>query len=160
LSPGQAFKAPTGLKPGDVVTLVPNATSSGVVVVQPDGSEWERSFDSGEILFTETTQPGLYRVELLDDSGRQPAGSFAINLFSPTESAIQPVDTLTLGAADIAAGTGDDVGQFEFWLWLAVIAFIVLLVEWWIYHRGTRWPKIDFAGLRRAVSSRSLNSNR
>ena len=148
LNPGQAFKAPAGLRPGDVVTLVPNATSSGIAVTRPDGTVWQGRFDEGELLYTETTQPGLYLVDIEDDSGTQPAGAFAINLFADEESTIGPVETLSIGAADIAAGTGDDVGRYEFWIWLAIVALIVLLIEWWVYHRGTRWPTLrDICGI-------------
>jgi len=46
-----------------------------------------------------------------------------------------------VGATPIASDSEGDVGQREFWLWLAAVAFGVLLVEWWVYHRGARWPK-------------------
>jgi hypothetical protein len=37
--------------------------------------------------------------------------------------------------------TGDDYGQREFWPWLAGLALIVLVAEWWVYHRGSALPR-------------------
>jgi len=143
LRPGQAFNAPEGLKPGDVVTLVPNATTTAVQVVLPDGTTFAQEFaDNEEILFTQTDQLGVYVVGLEDSTGVQVAGGFAINLFAPEESAITPAESIIVGATPLGDEQIDDVGQREFWIWLAAVAFIILLLEWWIYHRGARWPKI------------------
>ncbi len=140
LNPGRAFRVPDGLQPGDVVPLVPGATSSGIVVQKPDQTSWTANASEGEILFTETDQPGLYVVGLVEGNDVQTAGAFAVNLFAPQESAIAPAEGLTLGALEIEAGSGDDIGRYEFWIWLAAAAFLVLLIEWWIFHQGTRWP--------------------
>ncbi|MFT5193982.1 MAG: Ca-activated chloride channel family protein [Cellvibrionaceae bacterium] len=141
LNPGRAFRVPNGLQPGDVVPLVAAPTSSGIVVQKPDQTTWTTPILEGEILFSETDEPGLYVVGLVEGETMQPVGAFAVNLFAPQESTLLPAEGLTLGAIEIAAGTGDDVGQYEFWIWLAAIAFAVLLIEWWIFHRGTRLPQ-------------------
>ena len=143
LRPGQAFNAPEGLQPGDVVTLVPNATTSAVRVVLPDGTEIAQNFNEDEeVLFTETAQLGVYVVGLEDSTGVQVAGGFAINLFAPQESAIAPAEAIVVGATPISSESEENVGQREFWLWLAAVAFAVLLVEWWVYHRGAKWPRL------------------
>jgi hypothetical protein len=28
------------------------------------------------------------------------------------------------------------------WPWLAALAFIVLIIEWWVYHRGSTLPRL------------------
>jgi Ca-activated chloride channel family protein len=142
LSPGRAFDAPTGLQPGDPIGITPGASSTEVAVVKPDGSPW--SVDVGEeaIFFTESDQLGLYTVELRDEAGTQPAGSFAVNLFAPVESALQPAEAVTFGQTTIESAAEGDVGQRELWPWLAAVAFLVLIVEWWVHHRGTRWPQL------------------
>jgi hypothetical protein len=96
------------------------------------------------VIFAETEQLGLYQVLLRDPTGDRPAGSFAVNLFNPAESAIAPVETLQVGQTAVAPADEGDVGQRELWPWLLVIAFVVLLVEWWVHFRGAQLPKLDF----------------
>jgi hypothetical protein len=146
LNPGRAFDAPTGLSPGSPVNITPGAGTTHVLVEKPDGSLWTIEVGEEAIIFAETDQPGLYQVNLRDNApGRpgvdQPAGSFAVNLFVPAESAIAPAPAIRLGQTTLETAEKEDVGQRELWPWLAVLAFIVLLVEWWVYHRGTRLPR-------------------
>lgn len=143
LSPGRAFDLPEGeLRPGAVVSLIPNANTTAVRVTKPDGTNWQAELGNEPIFYTETELLGLYQVALQTGGEWQPAGNFAINLFSPSESAIRPQEVITVGAQPIATATEDNLGQWEFWGWLAAIALAVLLVEWWIYHRGTQWPDV------------------
>ncbi len=138
LSPGRAFDAPTGLQSGDPVSISPGAGTTAVFVDKPDGSRWQADVGEEAIIFAETDQLGLYRVTLRDSGGDRAAGSFAVNLFSPAESAIRPAESLQLGQTAVAPATEGDVGQREFWPWLLGIAIFILLVEWWIHHRGTQ----------------------
>ncbi len=150
LSPGRAFDAPTGLQPGDPVAVVPGASSTAVLVQKPDGSRWTAEVGEEDLFFTETDAPGLYTVLLRDAAADRPAGSFAVNLFSPAESAIRPVESLQIGQTQVETEDEGDVGQRELWPWLLAIAVAVLIVEWWVHHRGTRWPKLpEFSALNR-----------
>ncbi|WP_420629599.1 vWA domain-containing protein [Candidatus Leptofilum sp.] len=142
LSPGRAFDAPTGLQPGDPVAVVPGASSTAVLVQKPDGSRWTAEVGEEDLFFTETDAPGLYTVLLRDAAADRPAGSFAVNLFSPAESRILPVADLVVGQTQVETEDEGDVGQRELWPWLLVIAVAVLILEWWVHYRGTRWPKL------------------
>ena len=145
LNPGQAFSAPPHMKPHDVVTMIPTASGTAVGVRLPDGSTWQAPLGEAELLFNDTAQLGLYEVILFEGTTSRPAGSFAVNLFSAEESAIAPRETITVGAGEMATPAQEGVGQWEFWPWLAAVAFTILLAEWWIYHRGPRWPRLaDF----------------
>lgn len=142
LSPGRAFDAPTGLQPGDPVAVVPGASTAAVLVQKPDGSRWTAEVGEEDLFFTETDTPGLYTVLLRDAAADRPAGSFAVNLFSPAESAIRPADSLPIGQTVVETEDEGDVGQRELWPWLLAMAVVILIVEWWVHHRGTRWPKL------------------
>ncbi|MCA9970993.1 MAG: hypothetical protein KC425_12295, partial [Anaerolineales bacterium] len=142
LSPGRAFDAPTGLQPGDPVSITPGASTTTVVVQKPDGSTWTSAVaEDTAPLFAETAQPGLYAIRLRDSQGEQPAGQFAVNLFSAAESAIRPRDAVQVGQAAVQTAENNNIGQRELWPWLLAIATLVLLVEWWVHHRGARLPK-------------------
>jgi hypothetical protein len=67
---------------------------------------------------------------------------FAVNLFAPAESQIRPADTIYVGEGEVAGSeSGDEFGQRELWPWLAVLVFLVLPVEWWVFHRGSVLPR-------------------
>jgi Ca-activated chloride channel family protein len=144
LNPGRAFDAPTGLQPGEPVSIVPGASTTAVAVTKPDGAIWTADVGEEDLFFTETNQLGIYRVSLRDNSGDRPAGSFAVNLFNPAESAIQPVTRLQIGQTTVETAVEGDVGQRELWPWLAALAFIILIIEWWVHHRGTQRPQINW----------------
>lgn len=143
LNPGRAFDTPTGLQPGVPVTIVPGASTTAVSVQKPDGTTWRADVGEEALIFSETDQLGLYAVNLQDDGGARPAGSFAVNLFSPAESSIQPAAAVSIGQTTMETTADGDVGQREFWPWLLGIAFIILLAEWWVHHRGTQLPKVN-----------------
>jgi len=60
-----------------------------------------------------------------------------------TESNIQPADTLTIGRSQVSASVRNQVGQREFWPYVAAAALAILLVEWWVYHRGSSLPAVS-----------------
>ena len=141
LSPGRAFDAPAGLRPGDPVTISPSASATAVIVEKPDGRVWTADVGEDALIFAETNQLGLYRVSLRDEQGTRPAGSFAVNLFSSAESAIQPAASLSIGQVTADTTAEGNVGQREWWPWLVAIAILILMVEWWIQHRGPSFPR-------------------
>ncbi|RMG95337.1 MAG: VWA domain-containing protein [Chloroflexi bacterium] len=140
LSPGKAFDVPAGLQPGEPVTIVPTASTTAVLVQKPDDTIWESEAEAQSLLFTETNLPGVYQVILRDNTGEQPAGRFAVNLFNASESHILPADSLQIGQTEVETEPEGNIGQREFWPWLAALAFGLLIVEWWVYHRGTKLP--------------------
>jgi hypothetical protein len=144
LSPGRVFDAPTGLQPGEPVTITPGASTTAVSVHKPDETTWTADVGEEELFFAETDQLGLYQVILQDQTGNRPAGIFAVNLFQPAESHIQPAETIQVGQTTVASAAEGDVGQRELWPWLIALAFIILFVEWWVHHRGAQLPKITF----------------
>lgn len=141
LSPGRAFDAPTGLHPGEAITLSPGASTTAVSITKPDGSLWTAQTSADPLIFSDTQQPGIYQVTLSDPSDTRPGGRFAVNLFSPSESNIQPITVLHIGQAEVGTASNTDIGQRELWPWLISLALGLILLEWWIYHRGTTWPK-------------------
>jgi hypothetical protein len=140
LSPGRVFDAPDTLRPGDAISLAPPAGVTAVEIIRPDGTIWQGEFGEELLLFTDTRQTGLYQVMIIDESGSRPAGLFAVNLFALEESSIAPAEAVVVGTAEIQSGTEDDVGEREFWVWLAALSLCILIIEWWIFHQGARWP--------------------
>jgi hypothetical protein len=143
LSPGRVIDEATALQPGDPVTIRPDPGATAVIVNRPAAEPWLREVGEEAIIFTETDQPGQYEVILRDANGDRPAGAFAVNLFAGEESAIGPTESIRFGETTLETAEPKDVGQRELWPWLAAAAVAILLLEWWVYHRGARLPDLD-----------------
>jgi len=140
-APSQPFDAPDGVEPASALTIRPQATTSAYRITLPDGTV--QTFPVGEtaLAFASTTQLGVYRVELLDEEAVQNASTFAVNLFAAEESDIRPRETITIGQKAVGGpGQIDQFGQRELWSFLAIAALVVLILEWWVYHRGSALP--------------------
>lgn len=140
---GNHLSLPVQVERGATVTFLPPAQVEEVRAILPNGST-ERLFrESRTILFTQTEQPGLYTFVGYERGAENSLAYFAVNAFSPIESDITPGSTPTTPAAStmqvVTSGSGGATQQSprEWWRTVALVALIVLMVEWLIYHRGT-----------------------
>lgn len=134
LAPGQDGNAPEQVLPGDAVSLNLPLEVESASVVRPDGSSARYQAEAGRLVFPDTHQLGVYRVRWGEDGERR----FAVNLFSPQESRIQPAESLPL--LEAAAGVEEAAqGQArrEWWRPLAFAALGLLTVEYLVYQRAT-----------------------
>ncbi len=137
-TPARPFDVPDTLTSGDAVTIRPQPATTAYRVTLPDGSQQTIPLTEQSMAFTDTRQLGVYTVELLAGDQVTGSGSFAVNLFAPGESAIAPRDAIQVGRVAVTgAEQGEEVGQRELWPWLAALALAILLVEWWVYQRGS-----------------------
>jgi len=136
LTPGLPFDTAQDLLPGQPLTIYPG-DASNVRVTRPDGQSWTAEPDEGALVFAGADQLGLYQVALDGEA----AGRFAVNLFNSAESTLSRQEAITIGRAEIAQAGEQELGQRELWPWLAAAALLILLIEWWIYHRGTKKPQ-------------------
>jgi hypothetical protein len=122
--------------PDEAVTIVPERGATSVTVWRPDGSR--RPVAPGALAtFTDTDLTGVYTVEQTV-SGKIDRSWFAVNLFSDLASQIKPVDHLTLPPTAPVAAAAQHVhpGQIPVWPWLALGALLVIVAEWFAFHRG------------------------
>jgi hypothetical protein len=122
LSPPQGLDIPSNVKPGEVVAL-PQDT----IVQLPDGSR----VAVDQRGFAQTNQIGVYGVQV--NSG---TSAFAVNFAHAAESQITPNPDLAIGGAPPSSEVKPQFSQREIWSWLAVLALVLLVIEWWIYQRG------------------------
>lgn len=140
-TPQQIVSAPEGLRVGETIAVTPPAEATAVRIILPDGTTRSLPIDRRTLSFTETMLPGIYRAEALAGEDVIESAAFAVNPLT-TESGIQPQVTIQLGSAVIEGMQEEEVGQREFWSWLAAAALIVLLIEWYAYHRRLRAPTL------------------
>lgn len=142
LAPGTAGAAPPQVKAGQVLTFyVPPSLvmSEGIPrlsITFPDGREVILESYQGKSVFSDTSQLGLYPVAWVDQLEEPSNLDFSVNLSSSGESAIQPKDSLPLNlAAQAQTSTEGELAHREWWRPVALLALLVLTIEWLVYQR-------------------------
>ncbi len=122
LAPPQGLNIPASVRPGDVVALPRDA-----IVQLPDGNR----VAVDQRGFAQTDQLGVYKVQFKDVNS-----TFAVVFSNPAESKITPNPNLQVGGVTPSSEVKPQYSQREMWGWLAVVALLLLMAEWWIYQRG------------------------
>jgi hypothetical protein len=143
LSPGGGADMPGQVAPGTAVSFTLPPAADSATVTRPDGST-ARLVPEGrqQAVFADTGQLGVYEVAW-DYPGATEAGDagrayFAVNLFSPQESDVQPAETLpVLGEGAATGDAPQQQARREWWRPLALIALALLLAEWLVYQRAS-----------------------
>ncbi len=104
---------------------------AAVVVTMPDGSE--RTLPAGSTLFTDTAQPGVYRVAYDGEEGEVAQGPVAVRQFVAAESAGGSRELQVVAADTGGADTGRLIREWGPRILLVLIA--LSLVEWWLGHQ-------------------------
>ncbi|MCX6883620.1 MAG: hypothetical protein NTX27_01110 [Verrucomicrobia bacterium] len=120
------------MKTGEPFRLRVPGPVTGATMLLPDGTtrRLETSPGQTELVFGDTSARGLYRCT----AGTNRI-SFCVNLLDPLESRIAPREELRFSKRAGVVASGTQSTHQEFWRWFAAIGFIVLLWEWWYYHR-------------------------
>jgi Ca-activated chloride channel homolog len=145
LVPPSAFDATQSLSPGQSLTIVPPPGTQQIVIASPSNIGYTIPNESGGVKFTDTDELGYYAVNFVSNENAT-AQYFAVNLFDKNESNIRPRDAIQIGQTEITHTVSEKIGQYELWPWLAMLAILVLMIEWQAYHRKQLIPK-------RAISS-------
>lgn len=143
LSPGSGAEA-AQLTPSEPLALQVDPTITEVVLTRPDGTRIssrnsaEVRLQSGQVVYADTNDLGVYTVEEFQDDELVARRRYAVNLFAPNESRVEPQQRLEVPQTSglQTAATRERVGRQEFWRWLAALALAVLLIEWIVYHRN------------------------
>lgn len=112
---------------GEQVKIAPMGDGVTLSVQKPD----EKRIRVADSIFTETDQVGIYTL-FADDTQLE---LFTVNLLDAKVSALSHAATAPVPEVPTAtAGEFQPMTQ-EIWRIPVLIAFIVLLLEWWFYHR-------------------------
>lgn len=103
-------------------------------VVYPDGKTQSIKADPkmNELVFGDTYHQGVYHVK----TGTNDT-TFCVALLDSAESNIKPREELQFGKYNKVSATTLHRANMELWRVIAAIALLVLLFEWWYYHRRT-----------------------
>ena len=112
---------------GEQVKIGPIGDSAILSVQKPDN----KRVSVVDSIFTETDQVGVYTL-FADDTQLE---QFTVNLLNAQVSTLSHSATAPIPEVPTATADGFQPMTQEVWRIPALIAFIVLLLEWWFYHR-------------------------
>lgn len=143
-SPADIVSLPDGLSIGDSVVIRPPLLADSIRVISPNGETTNLEVNSNTLIFTDTNQLGIYRLEIIQAGEAIQSQNFVVNLFATGESDITPIveDSLALGGTEIETEPDEQLGLREFWGVLILLALIVLSIEWYVYHQRLQVPTI------------------
>ena len=84
-------------------------------------------------IYTQTDQIGIYTLFAEDVQLER----FTVNLLNAMESALS--HSPTSAGADLSMDVGGELQPMaqEIWRWFALAALLLLVLEWWFYHRSS-----------------------
>jgi hypothetical protein len=105
-----------------------SSSAAELMIRDPDGVLHKAPVHDGRATFF-GARVGYYQVE----PGNR---IFAANLASPSESRIEPRASIVIDTHPLQKPEPGRVGlRRALWSWLAVLALLILCVEWWTYNR-------------------------
>jgi hypothetical protein len=111
-----------------------------ITVKTLDGDVQELQVQDSRIVFTDTTQVGVYTVFVDGEL----FGRFAANLLNSQESDLSPPqlaeDPNTVMGTRSVQSDLPEVNR-EIWAYAAFLALVLLIVEWWAYHQNRRFTQ-------------------
>lgn len=138
----RAVDLPNGAGSGATITIHPALTADSVRVTAPSGANTTLRPGSGPLIFAGTGQPGIYTVTVYQGSAVLQQEQFAVNFFDPLESRIAPASSIRIGSLTATAAETREIGQREYWPWVALMGLAVLAAEWYVYQNGARLPRL------------------
>lgn len=137
----RAVRVEGSLAPGQTAVIQPIPEADAVRVTRPDGATTMLDAGQPALIYADTIRPGIYSVDLLAEGSLLRQEAFAVNMFDDNEGRIA-VRTPDFGESALVASGEVEIGQQEFWPWVAVAALAVLALEWFAYHRRLRAPTL------------------
>ncbi len=120
---------------GEPIPLI--VTGGGVQVGTPDGGSV--TLGSGAASFVHTGDPGVYRIEYLDENGQVERSELSVRHFAAVES------PAASRAVEVEPGSflSDErtITIREWGPWVAALAALLMLVEWWMALRQPMRPR-------------------
>jgi Ca-activated chloride channel homolog len=134
LNPANAKNSQLLIKAGDPFRLALTEPVKTAEVKLPDGKTTTLNNLDGanEIVFGDTAKQGIYQLRVGTN-----VVTFCANLLDSAESNIRPREELKFGEYTRVEATTVQRTNMELWRTLAAIGLMVLLFEWWWYHRRT-----------------------
>lgn len=116
---------------GAPVTFPGTGGPDQAMITFPSGREEKvQRSRRGNFEFHNTDELGVYGLAIGDEKS-----AFAVNLLSDRESAIAPNLEVAIGTVQAKDESAEVASRRELWKLLTLVALVLLLFEWYVYHR-------------------------
>ncbi len=134
LNPAATSSEALNIRTGNPVRLGFEEDRDEIRVLRPgDESETiEQEPATKSLVYANTLDQGVYRAEADGESV-----VFAANLMDAAESDTTPRLAITVGGGQQIEASTQTRADLEVWRWVALAALLVLMFEWWWYHKRT-----------------------
>ncbi len=134
LNPANARSGQLLVKAGDPFRLGLSEPTTTAQVTVPGGQTKTLAIDpkANELVFGDTLKEGTYRLHIGTNDT-----AFCVDLLDAAESNIKPREEVQLGKYTTVSATTNKRTNMELWRTIAALGFVMLLIEWWYYHRRT-----------------------
>jgi hypothetical protein len=119
-------------RPGETLSVRVTASVRESTVTAPDGTKAVIPSREGTVTYGPVTRAGTYRFTWADDRGEQ-LRAFAVNP-AAGEGHIAALPEIEVGTERVAASGGAGTLS-DLWPYALAAALLLLVVEWWAYHR-------------------------
>ncbi|HLX64056.1 MAG TPA: BatA and WFA domain-containing protein [Planctomycetota bacterium] len=124
---------PSAQRTGEPLAIPPGLGNGIAEITKPDGSVEKVQLSREHTTLVKGTEySGLYQVKI---PGEDKARVYAFNLSSRNESDNATRAALKIGDVALESQPALMKAKREIWRWLALAAAVLLLGEWWVYHR-------------------------
>ena len=153
-APANIVASGTAYNIGDLVRVNPPLDADAVRVTLPDGTSQMLDMAGDNVTFADTHHPGFYTIEVLSGETVIAEQAISVNIFGARESDIAPVPVamLQVGGGTVDETAEEQLGYREYWSWLAALALIFVLIEWYVYFRRMNVPESTHVDLRRTTA--------
>ena len=127
-------RRPSAQRTGEPLAIPPGLGDGTVDVLRPDGKiEKAQLSQEHTTLVKGTEKIGLYDVKGISTDTKRRV--YAFNLCNRNESDNATRASLKIGDVTLVSQPAAIKAKREIWRWLALAAALILLGEWWVYHR-------------------------
>lgn len=128
-----------GVRTGEVAEIPIPKGATKATVTDPRASERVVALKPGDdvLRFADTGTAGFYQIKFegTAEIDKAPKVWFAANLASAEESDLAPAGKIDLESLALTAEPKAEEARRELWKIFALVAFAVLMLEWWVYNR-------------------------
>jgi hypothetical protein len=128
--------AARGFKAGEPIEFVGNpGRVSDSEVTAPDGHRPALTATEGRLYLYDTSKAGFYTATIYARDGRPRRRDFGVSTVSVNESMNAPLEKMAVGEDEEVQALTVSRSNLELWPLLALLAAVVMLVEWWAFHK-------------------------
>ena len=118
------------VRTGTILPIYHSADEKEITVTNPAGQVTKLDIRQNPVYFDGIDKVGVYQIKIGKNIHR-----FTANLQSEEESNLEPKNMVLVGSKSVQGQSNSLITNKEIGWWFALVALLVVIGEWWVYHR-------------------------